>query len=174
MTRPEEEPGPEQPERAPWGNAPKLATALALFFVAGWLAFSSWERARVDWILGDLARGEPGAREALRSLGERALPHLERELASPEPGERFFAILALGEIPGEGASALLVRAGRHGDPFTAANAVARLGARKGPEVVAALAERLDDRRPEVRRVARSALATRTGIPWWAFGRATDF
>ncbi len=179
---PAEDPQPDaaapEPPAPPRGEAWKALVALALFAIAGWLVVASWEKVRVDWHLGDLRRdpGDEAARAALARLGERALPFLARELESPDENARLVATLALAGIEGEGAAALLEKAARDPDALTAANAIYALAQRAegegSLEARAAQAVRagLDDARFTVRMAARRALARRTGVAWWAWGR----
>jgi HEAT repeat protein len=165
---------PPEGGRAPSAaaNAAKAALALALFALAAWIILSRWDRVRVDWYLGSLRQdlGDEDARRGLASMGDAAVPHLARELQSPDANMRVLAVFALASVETPAASALLASAVEDPDPLAAANAVAALARRPGPEVLATIAGRLADARPPVRLAARRSLATRSRLPWWTFGR----
>lgn len=153
------------------GGAWKAAAAIALLAIGGWLVATRWRDAKVAWHLGNVRLDEDtGALARIGEMGRDALPYLGRELESGDPNARVFAVLALAAIPGDESTALLARAARDPDGIAAANAVHALGSRRGGAATEALGRALGDGRFGVRLAARRALAERTGISWWAFGR----
>lgn len=165
--------GGEAGGRSGAGRALEAALALALLGVAGWLAATRWQKAKIDWNLGTL-RSDPGSEEALRAVldaGPAAMPILAHDARAADPDTRFVAVMVLSDMPGDEATALLVEATRDPDGITAANALAGLARRPGAAAAAGLAGALGDARLGVRVQARRALEARVGIGWWAFGRA---
>ncbi len=154
----------------------KLGIAVALLAVAAAVGVRRCDGAQVDWHLGDLRRdiGDPRPRAALRRMGDRAIPHLERDLASSDRDARLVALVAVAAIEGPAADRLIAGCVTDADAMNAGNALDACARRTDPGTWRATLGALGDPRRSVRLAARSAAGRRGGgMPWWAFGRAVE-